>query len=405
MAPQTSNRRSATRTERRQAAVRRRRQDAAARTRAARKKVARRRRLKFFAALAAGAAVAGVAFALTRGGGEGPSRALRAPRVSGATGRLPVAPLPAAYHAVYRAEAYEGSNVTVSTEEIWVQRPFDGRVAIREGEPPGTAKQFEGRSTFGVYANYTEGAGAEAQVAGDAPTVALGDIRVAASLDDLVAEGLFVPGDRRRALGRECQTYRTGSPLQSLKITAPAPTDYVDVCLDDTGLIMEEVAIVEDKVAQRLTALSIEIDPALDPAGFVIDGQRLRPDEGGAEVTEVDRSTAPTPGYWSLDAVPAGFTHRGRYLVAGAQSSHVDVYVRGVDLVTVRQGAPGAEPDLGDAGPGLEVDLGALGAGRLLLRSVGPSFLAHPGGEAFVHVTGTLAPAELEAVATALRRS
>jgi hypothetical protein len=349
---------------------------------------------------------AGIGLAV-RGGGDddGPSRDLRAARVAGAKGRLPIAAAPAAYHAVYRAEVYKESAVTVSTEEVWVRRPFDGRVTIHQGEPPGTAKQFEGRSTFGVYANYTEGQGIEGQVAGDAPTVALGDIRVAASLDDLVAEGLFVPGDRRRALGRECQTYRTGSPLQSLKITAPTATDYVDVCLDDAGLILEEVAVVGDKLTQRLTAVSFEVDPTLDPAGFVIEGQRVGPDQGGGEVTEIDRSVAPSAGYWAVDAPPAGFTHRGRYLVAGQQSSHVDVYVRGVDIVTIRQGAPAAEPELTDVGPGREVDLGALGTGQMHLRSIGPTLVSHPGGEAFVHVAGTLGPGDLRTIAAGLRRS
>lgn len=406
MAPKTSNRRSASRTERRQAAVRRRRQDAAARTTAARRAVRRKRRLKALAAFAVVVAVAGAGIGLAmRGGGDddGPSRDLRAARVAGATGRLPIAAAPAAYHAVYRAEVYKEAEVTVSTEEVWVRRPFDGRVAIREGEPPGTVGQFEGRSTFGVYANYTE-AGA-AQVAGDAPTVALGDVRVAASLDHLVAEGLFVPGDRRRALGRECQTYRTGSPLQSLKITAPTATDYVDVCLDEAGLILEEMAVVGDKLTQRLTAVSFEVDPTLDPAGFVIEGQRVGPDQGGGEVTEIDRSVAPSAGYWALDAPPPGFSHRGRYLVAGQQSSHVDVYVRGVDIVTIRQGAPAAEPELTDAGPGREVDVGALGTGQMLLRSIGPTLVTHPGGEAFVHIAGTLAPGDLQAIAAGLRRS
>ncbi|HEV2760178.1 MAG TPA: hypothetical protein VGV86_11475 [Acidimicrobiales bacterium] len=406
MAPKTSSSRSPSRTERRQAAVRRRRQDATARTTAARRAVRRKRRLKGLAASAVVVAVAGAGIGLAMrdgGGDDGPSRSLRAARVSGATGRLPIAASPAAYHAVYRAEVYKESEVTVSTEEVWVQRPFDGRVTIREGEPPGTAGQFEGRSRFGVYANYTESAAP--QVAGDAPTVALGDIRVAASLDDLVDEGLFVPGNRRRALGRECQTYRTGSPLQSLKITAPTDTDYVDVCLDDAGLILEEVVIVEDELTQRLTAVSFEVEPSIDPAAFTIDGQPVAADQGGAEVTEVDRSVAPSAGYWSLDAPPPGFTHRGRYLVAGQRSSHVDVYVRGVDLVTIRQGAPVAEPDLSEFGAGREVELGVLGAGRVLLRSIGPTLIAHPGGEAFVHVGGTLAPAELQAIATGLRRS
>ena len=405
MAPKTSNRRSASRTERRQAAVRRRRQEAAARTTAARRAVRRNRRLRRSAVLAVVVAVAAGIGLAVRGGGDddGPSRELRAARVGGARGRLPITAAPAAYHAVYRAEVYKESAVTVSTEEVWVRRPFDGRVTIHEGESPGTAKQFEGRSTFGVFANYTEGQGA--QVAGDAPTVALGDIRVAASLDYLVAEGLFVPGDRRRALGQECQTYRTGSPLQGLKITAPTTTDYVDVCLSNTGLILEEVAIVEDKVTQRLTAVSLEIDPGLDPASFVIDGERVSADQGGAEVTEVDRSVAPSAGYWALDAPPEGFSHRGRYLVAGQQSSHVDVYVRGVDIVTVRQGAPAAEPELTNIGPGREFDVGALGTSQMLLRSTGPTLVAHPGGEAFVHVASTLAPSELQAIAAGLRRS
>jgi hypothetical protein len=333
--------------------------------------------------------------------------------VPGAAGRLAISSQPTSYRAVYRAEGFGGSTATVSTEEVSVQRPFDGRVSIREGEPPGGAARFEGRSSYGVYANYSD-AGA-AQVADDAPTVALGDVRVAASLDELVAQGLFVVGDRRRLLlpaqgsaqaqRRECQTYRTGSPLQGLKITAPTETDYVDVCLDATGLVIEEVAIVGDKLTQRLTAVSLEPDVTLDPAIFAIEGERVGPDQGGAEVTEVDRTVAPTAGYWGLDAAPAGFTHRGRYLVAGEGSSHVDVYVRGVDIVTVRQGAPASEPDLTDAGPRRDIELGPLGTGQLLMRSIGPTLIAHPAGEAFVHVTGTLAPAELQAIARSLRQS
>lgn len=402
MAPSSSHR-SATRAERRRAALRQRRKLATARSAAARRVVRRKRRLKVAAVVAVIAVVAGTVTVLALRGDEEPSRDLRAERVPGATGRLAISGQPASYRAVYRAEGYEGSTATVSTEEVSVQRPFDGRVSIREGEPPGGAARFEGRSSFAVYANYSD-AGA-AQVAGDAPTVALGDVRVATSLDELVDQGLFVVGDRRRLLGRECQTYRTGSPLQGLKITAPTGIDYVDVCLDETGLVLEEVAIVGDKLTQRLTAVSLEPGAPLDQSIFAIEGERVGPDQGGAEVTEVDRTVAPTPGYWGLDAVPAGFTHRGRYLVAGEGSSHVDVYVRGVDILTVRQGLPAGEPDLTDAGPGRGIDLGPLGTGQLLLRSIGPTLVAHPAAEAFVHVTGTLAPAELQAIAGSLRRS
>jgi len=403
--PKTPGRRTPSRTERRQQALHRRRQQAAARTAAGRRAARRKRTLKGAAAFVVLAGLIGgaVTLAFRDDGGGSPSRELRAKKVAGATGRLAIASTPVAYRSVYRAESYQDAQVTVSTEEVLVQRPFDGKVSIREGEPPGGTSQFEGRSQFGIYGNFTE-AGA-AQIAGDAPTVALGDVRVGTSLDELVDEGLFVPGDRRKALGKECQTYRTGSPLQSLKISAPTDTDYVDVCLDNTGLILEEVAIVGDKLAQRLTATTIELDPAVDPGSFAIEGEHVGADQGGNEVTEIDKATAPAPGYWALAAPPTGFTHKGRYLVVGEGSSWVDVYVRGVDIVTVRQGAPAGEPDLTDAGPGKDVDLGGIGAGKMLLRSIGPTLTAHPGSDTFVHVNGTLAPAELQDLAKALRQS
>ena len=408
MAPQSTHRRTPSRNERRQAAVHRRRQEAAHRTLSARKAARRRRTLKALAGVVAVAVVVtGVVF-LVRGGGDdgGPAAELRARKVSGATGALALTPPPTSYRAVYRAEAYQGGEATISTEQLAIRRPFDGRVAILEGEPPGGASRFEGRSTFGVYANYSEGGAVQA--AADAPTVALGDLRLAASLDELVRQGLFVLGDRRRAkVGtetRECQTYRTGSPLQSLKITAPTDTDYVDVCLDSTGLILEELGVAGGNVSQRLIATEFEAEPTLDPALFRIDAEKLGPDKGGAIVTEVDRTTAPAPGYWAPAATPAGFTHQGRYNVEGTNTSWVDVYVRGIDLLTIRQGAPAAEPDLSDAGPGTDADLGSLGAGKMLLRTIGPTVIGHPGAEAFVHVSGTISPGEVQALASALRK-
>ena len=407
MAPKPTHRRTPSRNERRQAAVHRRRQEATHRTISARKAARRRRRLKALAGVAAVAVVVtGVVLLVRQDGDNGPSAELQARKVSGATGALAPSAPPGSYRAVYRAESYQEGEATVSTEHVAVQRPFDGRVAILEGEPPGGASRFEGRSTFGVYANYAEGGAVQA--AADAPTVALGDIRLAASLDELVRQGLFVLGDRRRAkVGsetRECQTYRTGSPLQGLKITAPTNTDYVDVCLDSTGLILEEVAVAGGNVSQRLIATSLEVEPTLDPALFRIDAQKVGPEQGGAVVTEVDRSTAPAPGYWAPATSPAGFTHQGRYKVERTSTSWVDVYVRGVDLVTIRQGAPAAEPDLSEAGPGTDADLGSLGAGKMLLRPNGPLAVAHPGAEAFVHVTGTISPAEVQSLASGLRK-
>lgn len=403
MAAKTS-RGDASRSERRRAAVQRRRRLAATRTVAARRATRRRRRLRALAVFAGLAVVGGtVGYLVLRPESEA-SKELRAEPVPSAEGPLGITVTPTSYRAVYRAESFQGSEATSTTEEILIRRPFDARVRIREGEPPGGTVQFEGRSTFAMYGNYTESGAA--QVAGNAPTVALGDMRLAGSLEELVARGLLVPGDRHRALGQQCQVYRTGSPLQSLKITAPTDSDYSDVCLTDAGLILEEVTVVGGKLSQRLTATELEIDPVLDPAAFAIEGDRVGPDQGGVEVTEVDPAAAPAAGFWSLDAPPAGFISQGRYLVQAAEGpSHVDVYVRGTDILTVRQGAPAAEPEMGAAGDGSDVDLGPLGQGSVVISSIGTTVVAHPGAEAFVHVAGTIAPAELEAVAAALRRS
>lgn len=409
VAPKPPHNRTPSRNERRQAAVHRRRQEAAHRTAAARKAAGRRRRFKVAAGVVVVAMLAaGGVFLIRRGGDGRPSTELRAEKVAGATGPLALSSsLPTAYRAVYRAEGYTAGEVTVSTEVVSVRRPFDGRVTILDGEPPGGASRFEGRSTFGVYANYTD-AGA-VQAAGDAPTVALGDLRLTASVDELVRQGLFVLGDRRRATldtgARECQTYRTGSSLQSVSITAPTVTDYVDVCLDSTGLIMEELTVAAGKPTQRLLATSLVNEPELDPALFAIDAERVGPDRGGAIVTEIDRGIAPAAGYWAPAATPAGFTHRGRYTIEGTGTGWADVYVKGIELIVIRQGPPAAEPDLSDAGPGTDTDLGTLGPGTLLLRTIGPTVMAHPGGDAFVHVSGTLSPTEIRALASGLQRS
>ncbi|HEX2048306.1 MAG TPA: hypothetical protein VHF27_11105 [Acidimicrobiales bacterium] len=404
MAPKAGNRGDATRSDRRRAAVHRRRRLAAARSNAARRAVRRTRRLRALAVVATLAVVGGTVTYLVSRPAPEPSRELRAEPVPGAVGTLGITTTPASYRVVYSAESYDGPKVTRTTEEVEIRRPFDGRVFIRDGEPPGGAVRFQGRSTFALYANYAESGAA--QVAGNAPTVALGDLRLAASLDELVARGLFVLGDRRRALGRECQVYRTGSPLQSLEISAPTESDYADVCLTDAGLILEEVTVAGGKLSQRLTTTELEIDPTFELDAFTIEGARVGPDQGGVEVTEVDRGVAPAAGYWALGAPPAGFTHQGRYLVQAAEGpSHVDAYVRGTDLLTVRQGVPAAEPDLTGAGEGRGADLGPLGQGTVVISSIGTTVVAHPGAEAFVHVSGTIAPAELQALATSLRRS
>lgn len=406
---------SATRTDRRRAALQRRRQQALARSASARRAARRQRRLKMLAGGLAVAVVGGTVLAFTQlsGGGGPPAPTLRAALVQGATGALDMSSTPAGYHAVYKAESYSGSKVTLSTEDVTVQRPFNGRVAIREGTTPSGALQFEGRSTLGKYSNNDQ-TGAE-QVSDDAPAVAFGDVRLGPSLGDLVAKGLFVLRERRHTLGQDCQVYRTGSPLQSLKITAPTATDYADACVNDAGLPLEEVTVVGGKMTQRLTATELVADPGFEPTTFTITGDPVGFDQGGSVLTPVDVNAAPAPGYWQLDPAPAGFDHTGRYQLLSPNqatqgagdplSSYVDLYVRGIDVLVVRQGPKASEPDVSSAASaGDPVDLGPLGSGQLMLSSIGPIVAAHPGTDAFVQLTGTMSPADLQALAGTLHQ-
>jgi len=326
---------------------------------------------------------------------------------------MAVAAGPASYRAVYRVEAYQGATPTVTTEQISVQRPFDGRVVIREGEPPGAAVQFDGRSLFGEYVNATEGGGA--QVAGDSPTVALGDLRLDVSLPDLVADGTFLVRERRRAIGRECQVYRTGAPLQSLRVAKPGATDHVDACIDPTGLVLEELTVKAGKPVQRLTATEITGGAAYDPGNLDIAGNPVGFDQGGATFTPLDTAIPPTTEYRRIASPPGGFEYRGRFRLQTANqatpgskepvTSWVDAYVQGIDFFVVRQGPKAAEPDTSDATAAQVVDLGALGSGRVLLGAVGSTVVAHPVADAFLQVSGTLPSARLQEIIRSLQGS
>jgi hypothetical protein len=359
------------------------------------------------------AAAAVVAFIEFRPGDEPPAPVLHAALVKDASGPLGMSSTTGGYHAVYKAESYSGSKVTLSTEDVTVQRPFNGRVAIREGTTPAGALQFEGRSMLGQYSN-NDGSGNQ-QVSGDAPAVAFGDVRLGTSLDALVAKGLFVLRERRHALDQDCQVYRTGSPLQSLKITAPTATDYADACIDEYGLPLEEVTVVGGKMTQRLTATELVTDPGFEPTTFAITGAPVGFDQGGSVLTPIDVAASPAPGYWQFDPAPAGFDHTGRYQLLSPDqatqgagdplSSYVDLYVRGNDILVLRQGPKASEPDVSSAASaGDPVDLGALGSGQLMLSSIGPIIAAHPGTDAFVQLTGTVSPADIQAMVGALHQ-
>lgn len=373
----------------------------------------RRRKRRLLAVLCVLVVGAPVGFAgWKRATAPPPPPKLRAQVVAQKGGVLAASSPPAAYRTRYKVETYptgqtKGSKPAVTTEEVTVRRPFEGRIVEREGVPPGNALQLDIRSTLGLRGDYSK---ADAvQVTKQAPVSAVGDVRLEASLDRLVSGGFLKPRERRRVLGRVCQVYRTGLPLESLSVSAPSAQSYADSCVDASGLLLEELAVSGGKLTNRVTAIEVDEHPDLPADTFTIEGEAKGLDAGAVDLQAAGPATAPgpVPAYWRFAAPPPGFEDRGRFLLAapdanGApQARWVDVYAKGPDLLLVEQGTLAAEPQASVI-PGQDLDEGPLGQGTLVPSLTGNVLTVHPGTGWFVQITATLAPDALQRAISAL---
>jgi hypothetical protein len=408
------HRASHTPSDRRRAELRRRRELQRAQEQATRRERRRRIRTRVLAALGAlvflAGGVVGVLALLGKSEDDGPDPALRGELVEGATGRLALSSRPAAYRIVYRTETFPdgerpGVTPAVTIEEVMVSRPFDGRIVNRESEARDSAVKQDIRSRLGLYGDATNAA--NPSVTGQEPKLALGDIRLDAALDRLVSTNFFRPRERRRVLARECQVYRTGSPVESLGLTAPSASIYVDACVDDRGLVLEELTVNDGRVTMRVTALEVDDAPVFPADTFAVNGVPKGPEEGGVRLVPAEPSEVPPAGYWRFEAVPEGFASVGRYAMtqagdSGNQVSFVDVYVAGIDVLIVHQGVKAAEPEPGII-PGTDVDAGPLGTAQVVSGLAGNVLTAHPREGWFVRVTATMPFERLTEVASTLR--
>jgi hypothetical protein len=360
------------------------------------------------------AVLAGLDVAGRSGSSSTPEVALTSELVSSTGALSPITAAPNAYRVVYRVETYDDQGkANASTEEVLVRRPFDGRITSKAGEPPGGAVQWTLTNSLGLVADAT--AGQAPDVSQVPPGAAAGDIRVDGSIADLVDQGLFVPRERRRVLGRDCQVYRTGQPLESAAVAPPSDQDHTDACVDASGLLLEEVSVMSGKLSLR--TLAVELDVAARPTDdvFAITGTPVPLDQGGPQLVPIDAATDPVPGYWKLTQPPAGFTYQGRDLLRTAGptgsdgkpgptvESYVDLYVNGADYLVVLQGTSAGEPQH-QPSEGKPVDLGPLGQGQFDPGVAGSTLIVHPAPGFFVDLMGTLPGSALEQVAGTLHR-
>lgn len=319
----------------------------------------------------------------------------------------------AGYRIVYRVDDLAGDDV-VSTERVWARRPFDSRVELATGPPPGGEVTATDIRTFGLFESGPLLVAARPEPAGP-------DLRLSAMLDAAVVAGRLERRERRTVADRPCDVYRAGGPITLGTLAAeidPAAV-VVDACFDGAGLLLAEETYDAGTLTRRREAVEVDEDPPMDDALFTPEGEPLPAGAGGGGVVRVtDDSRLPEVEYWQLDAPPPGFTFRGRYAVAPAQpetfsdpgqegnrqGSLADVYVAGVDVVVVDQGGTlrGNDP-LPDEPGAVPVDLGALGQGEVVLGLRVTDVRVTLEGGTYVRVYGTLAPDRLVEIARDLR--
>jgi hypothetical protein len=293
----------ATRTERRRAAHERRREFA--RRSVTAQVAARRRRSRIrWSVAAAGVAVIGVVaivLVASRDDGGIPNVTLTGKKVD-AEGALGVTAPLSAYTIDYELTSYSADpeNPTKGTEQIRVSRPFGSRLTFTDAT--GTSSTYT--SVLGKREVVDQGT---TTVTAAPAAAGLYDWRFDATLDDLVASGKYTMEERREVAGRECQVYRTGSAAEDRAITDATATDYAQLCIDASGLVLEELLYVSGRPAQHVKATAVSEDPVDDIA---VEGE---PADTTTSFTDIGTEAEPVDGYWTLSTVPDGYELVGRY--------------------------------------------------------------------------------------------
>lgn len=144
---------------------------------------------------------------------------------------------------------------------------------------------------------------------------ATGDEQAVPALQAAAAHGLARVLGTRQVLRRACTVVRTGEPLGS-PITSPTASTYADECLDRaTGLILDEIWVLDAKFVRERRAVQLDLDPRLPKSTFEVASSGPAAPVGSAGSTvgltldpsEVDSLPVwmPAPRGYRLDGVEA----------------------------------------------------------------------------------------------------
>lgn len=316
---------------------------------------------------------------------------------------------PGSYEIVYRV-AITGSE---STERLRVSAPFDSRAESFPGTGVTGAPASEREFSFGVLATKST---AKSLTVVEVPP-ALAGPRPAVAVMDAEEEGLVERREVRRVAGRVCQVWRTSDEQAATVFLPPEPGQYIDVCVDRQGLVLEEWQVDQGRPVRQRVATSVRAG-SIDRSELAQLPREttLGVAQGGGSVKEIPVTEQAAGPFLELGPIPPGFVHRGRYTVVPPQRGLVeegergrttaatsDVLVRGDDAIVIERGGVLDLSDpwtVDDRLP--DVDLGpVIGSGELLAGTSGAEVRALLGEGRYLRIYGS---ADLQTL-TALARS
>ena len=339
---------------------------------------------------------------------------LTAPVIAKQSPPLTIGAVSDSYNITYQVQVIADSgSVENHLEKVSIKRPFDDHVIFYAGDAVSDTTEFEVINNFAL--SSTSNGGAAPEIRHTLPAPSNSDVRVDLTLNDLVSGGYFVAREQRRLIDRDCTVYRTGRTVESNTVAKATATDYVDVCIDNTGLVLEEMSVNSSKISLRVIAKEISADPQVGTDLLTVEGTPLGTADGAPLLDEIDKNTIPNANLLSLPTVPAGYEHKGRYVyreapaadaagagVAPTKDTYVDVYVNGSRSLVIQQGATANETQV-DTTDAQSIDIGLLGQAKLVLGVSNNSIVVNPTGEWFIHLNGAMSASELQDLARQLR--
>ena len=324
---------------------------------------------------------------------------------------------PATYRVVYRVENEGRKAVAYSTDKLYVRRPWESRVESWSAKPPGKKQQALEVGRFAKRVNQS-GEDQEPSALELPPAVPSSDVRLLPVLQAALDSGVLVRREVREVARRKCQVFRSAEFLNSQVLKPPDKNAYADSCIDEAGIVLEELLVAKGEILSRRVAVEVEEDPVIDDELFPDAASSIPAASGGGAVRKVKAGSTPPGEFFVLDSPPEGFEYVGRYSVIPPQADNFsdptregarragisDVWRRGADVLIVDQGGTlrGEAPFAIEA-DSQKIDLGQFGEGEVRLSAITNEVRALQGQGRYIRVTGTLSTDELAAVAKALR--